>query len=87
MDIHNKQTVTVLNRQRVIIDGVKNVIGFDESYVTLETDLGKITIEGAEMRIESLTKDDGKIDIYGKIDGVYYYTDKERKGIFKRMLG
>ncbi len=82
-----EQTVMLKDRSTVRIDNVKNVTGFDDSYVTLETNMGKITVEGSGMKIESLTKDDGKIEIKGKIDGVYYSAEKERRGIFKRMLG
>jgi sporulation protein YabP len=87
MDISDtKQTLTVKDRGEVTVDNVRNVVGFDESYVTLETEMGKITVEGGGMRIESLTRDDGKIEIKGRIDGVYYSTDKVRHGLFKRML-
>lgn len=88
MEVCNgKQTLSVVDRSEVRIDNVKNVIGFDESYVSIETNMGNITVEGSGMKIESLTKDNGVIEIRGRIDGVYYSTDRERRGLFKRMMG
>lgn len=81
-----KQTLVVKNRNTLSLDGVINVVGFDEGYVSLMTSGGRIIVEGKELKIEGLTKDDGVILISGTIDGVFYSADKEKGGIFSRLF-
>jgi len=78
------QIITVIDRKTISIDGVRNVLGFDEGYVSIMTDMGKIIIEGSELKIESLGKDEDTIHISGKINSIYYPQDKPgKKSIFK----
>jgi hypothetical protein len=60
-------------------------LGFDSDYVLLESSLGRITVEGDELAIESLLKDSGEVLIIGRISGLFYSQDGSgRKGIFGR---
>ncbi|MBO5907202.1 MAG: YabP/YqfC family sporulation protein [Clostridia bacterium] len=87
MNENSAKTVLVVNeRKSVKMNGVKNVIGFDEGYVTLDTSLGRVSIEGRELKIESLTKENGEIYITGNVSGVYYSDPKESTTIFKKMF-
>lgn len=81
-----KQTLTINNREELHLDGVLNVEGFDEGYVSLSTVAGKVVVEGSSLKIEALTKDDGVVFISGKIDGVFYSDEKARQGIFSRFF-
>lgn len=68
--------------------GVDDIRGFDEGYVSLNTKSGKITVEGNDLKIESLSKEDGHIYVSGDISGVFCESEVEKsKGIIKRMLG
>jgi sporulation protein YabP len=62
---------------------VINVESFDEEYLYISTKLGNIGIEGKGLKIESLTKEDGKILITGEIKGIFYYEEKPKRGIGK----
>ena len=81
-----KQTLIIKNRSEISLDGVMNVEGFDESYVSLATSGGRIVIEGENLKIEGLTKEDGRILISGKFDAVLYSEEKSRSGIFSRFF-
>ena len=50
-DSNAKQSVLLTNRKKLTIDNVKNVIGFDESYVALHTELGKMIVDGEDLKI------------------------------------
>ena len=82
-----KHLLTVRDKKQVIADGVDCVLGFDEGYVSFDTVAGRITVEGNDLRIDSLTKNDKTIIIVGDITGVYYSGDagkRHRKtGFFK----
>lgn len=82
-----KGTLTVTDRVCVTLDGVNNVEGFDDTYVLLDTKSGKVAIEGSNMKIESLSADNGVILIRGNINSVYYSDKKAGKGFLSRLFG
>ena len=79
-------TIIIKERSSVKIDGVENVLGFDESYVSLMTVAGKIIVEGENLKIESLTKENGEIVISGKISAAFYEEQKGAKGLLSKIF-
>ena len=77
--MQSTQRITVTDRKSVEIDGVSSVREFDENGVLLETPLGKISVEGSELKIENFEKATGKILITGSIIGVFYLEKSEKK--------
>ena len=64
--------------------GVESVLTFDEDYVKMKTDLGILVVEGKCLRIENLSKENGKILIVGEVGSVYYSdTRSTKRGFFK----
>ena len=82
----NRQTVVLENRKKLTVDSVINVEAFTEDYLEIYTELGKICIEGRELKIEELRQDTGKIFISGDIDGIFYGENKQPKGFFGRIF-
>ena len=78
--------LTIRNRDRLELDGVINVEGFGEEYLILSTALGELTVEGSDLKIESLTKENGEILIIGKINGLFYKEDRSEHGFFKKLF-
>ncbi len=74
--------ITVIDRKSITLDGVKNVLGFDEGYIAISTELGEVHIEGEGLKIENLSKEKGEILITGMLYAIYYKekTFKKRKG-------
>ena len=79
--------LSVKEQNSLTLNGVCNVVGFDESYVTLEINGGRVIIEGDGLKIESLTKQGGEINITGKITGVFYTEKKQIKTPFGKLFG
>ena len=79
--------LNVKERNNLTLNGVCNVIGFDEEYVTLATSDGRIIIEGEGLKIESLSKQGGEINISGKISGVFYSEKRTLKSPFSKLFG
>ena len=76
----------IKDRKQVRVSGVNSVVGFGEDYVALETTLGRLVIEGEGMKIENLSKDDGSVDISGKIFTAAYSSEKVRSGFLSRFV-
>lgn len=71
-------------RSGINICGVCDVISFDDKGVALETSDGNMAVEGEGLRITVLNITDGKVEIEGKINGLYYYAprSKDKVGLF-----
>ena len=74
-----KQAVVISDKNRIEIDAVICVKAFDDEGVLLETSLGNICVEGADLRIENFDKMSTKISIGGNINGVYYLEKRMKK--------
>ena len=89
MDISDKEkSIIITIGKSFSMYGVNDIRGFDEGYVSLDTKSGRITVEGKDLKIESLSKEDGHIFVVGEISGVFCDTQLEKgRGFMKRMLG
>ena len=76
-------------REGINIDGVSEVISFDEAAVVLATTGGNMSIEGSGLKINILDVKEGNVSVDGHIDCIYYFdpTSKQiTKGWFGRMF-
>lgn len=84
---NNHQELILKDKKTLTLNGVVNILDFSELEMTIDTVLGTVVIEGEEMKIENLSKDNGIVNVIGKIDGFYYKKVREKKSIFSKMLG
>lgn len=82
-----RQTLCLKNRECLELDGILHVESFAEDALTLSTKAGRITVEGENLKIEDLSKGEGKILVTGRIDA-FYYTDgaEEKRGFFGKIF-
>ena len=74
----------ITDRREITVDGVKEVTLLDQSTVCLNTSLGELTLEGEDLKIDSLLKSEGVCTVRGRISGIYYETEKRIKKRFGR---
>lgn len=79
--------LTVNQRNLLTLDGVLNVESFDEQYLSLELNEGRIFVEGQGLKIESLSRDGGEIRVSGRINGLYYSEKKSVKSKLSKLFG
>ena len=81
-----KHSLTLKNREGVTVDGVLEVVSFDEGQVVLKTCLGTLTVEGEGLHVQKLLLDCGEVSLCGKIVGLFYSErgDGERGGLFRK---
>ena len=74
------------SREGMYIDGVRDVISFDEGGVVLLTVCGNMAIEGEGLHVTVLNISEGIVELSGKINGMYYFEDKQpqKRGLFGR---
>ena len=80
MSDNRTQSLLIKNREELSVNGIKKVLGFDSDYVLLESESGRITVEGQSLAIENLVKDSGDLQITGKITAVVFSDEKKARG-------
>lgn len=83
--LRQNQNIIVESRKRFTVTGVKDVISFDEETIVLDTYLGRLTIKGENLKIQSF--DNGSGDLLG--EGTFFalgYSGEEKSGFFSRLL-
>ena len=83
--INNRATLIIKDKKTLTLDGVKHVLSFYEDAITLDTELGRVTVEGRNLKIESLSKE-GEILIEGEIEGAFYSSVQEKGSFFGRLF-
>ena len=84
MEAKKAQALIINSREALSCDAIIDVEEFSSEYVIINTEFGKLTVEGDELRIKELNEKDGKISIIGKIPGLFFREESERTGFFKR---
>lgn len=85
-NIATVQNVIIENRKRINISGVKEVISFDDETFLLDTALGKMTLKGENLNMESFNNSTGDLSATGKIYAVVYMSDAKVSGGFLSRL-
>ena len=83
----NKHFVRLENRKKLLLDGVCDVISFDDMSVTLDTVMGRLDVNGNELHIQVLSLDSGEVIINGNISELIYedINDSPKRGLFGRL--
>ncbi len=76
------QNVIIESRKKLNLSGVKDVASFDDETILLETVLGKMTVKGEGLHIESFNTQTGDLCATGKIYAVVYMSDAKLSGGF-----
>lgn len=78
------------NRFSGNVTGVREVISFDAAEIVLDTEQGILLIKGEDLHVTRLTVEKGEVEITGRVDGIIYMEDGEKKqggdGFFKRLF-
>jgi len=64
----NNPKITILGFEKVYIENHKGVLEYQEFFIRLNTSIGIININGFNLKLEEMTKDD--VLVTGKIDGI-----------------
>ena len=86
---NRKHAVSLMEREKLTLSGVKEVFSFDEQLIELETSRGYLDIRGEELHIIKMNIDDGDIVVEGKIDELIYHDNQgagKKKGSMMAKL-
>ena len=79
--------LTLNERKHLVITGVSEVVGFDETGVVLRTGAGTLMVQGRELQLKSMTPEDGQVVVDGLISALAYAEGGKRGGWLRRRMG
>lgn len=85
----NGQDICLFSRRRMELTGIEEVDSFTDEQITVTSSLGKIAVEGKNLKIESFNTEHGALKLVGEFDSLYYCTEPDgdvKKGFFGRLL-
>ena len=75
-----------LNERRALtMSGVAEVVSFEETAVVLQTSLGRLVVQGRELKLKTLSLDGGQVAVEGEISALIY--EEPRLTGWRRLLG
>ena len=97
MNNENKQfenkahSLSIQNREGAHLEGILEVIRFDENEVLLETVCGTLSIDGDGLHLSEWNAERGSAVLEGRIDAVTYFNKKQddakpHTGLFSKLL-
>ena len=79
--------LTLNQRKSLTMDGVTEVVSFDDGAVILRTDLGILTVHGQQLQLKTLSLEGGQVAVEGSIAALVYEEPRPAGGWLRRLLG
>ena len=68
-----------MDKDNIIITGVKKIDSFDDEEFLLETNMGYVVIKGSNLEIVKLDTYQGNVSIKGKVNSLNYMEESNKK--------
>ncbi len=78
--------ITLKNRKIMNLDGVNEVVSYNEDNIYLKTNLGYLEIKGKNLNIQKLNLESETVKIKGYINNLIYTNKTKEKNFIKRMF-
>ncbi|MDD3279123.1 MAG: YabP/YqfC family sporulation protein [Lachnospiraceae bacterium] len=81
--------IKLINRRNAELEGVTDVISFDDKEIRLNTTEGRLLISGKELHVGCIQLETGKVTIDGEISHITYQTagKKQETSLLRRLFG
>ena len=77
--------LTLDERRNLSMNGVTEVVSFDDTAVVLRTCLGTLLVQGRELQLKTLTLDGGNVAVEGHISALSY-EEPRQGGWLSRLM-
>ncbi len=85
-EIFEASIVTIENRSKLSVTGVKEVDSFTSECIVFYTVLGQLTVRGSNLKLTGLENTTGVLNVEGGINGVLYTDDRRKSGFLGRLF-
>ncbi|ACL68807.1 sporulation protein YabP [Halothermothrix orenii] len=81
-----RHTLSLNNRKELELDGVREVISYNEDKIIMQTSMGVLEIKGKELNIQKLNLDEGTVKIKGHFSSLDYSDREPGKNFMNRLF-
>ncbi len=78
--------LNLADRENLNMDGVEEVISFNDNKIILKTHLGGLEIKGKDLNVEKLNLEDNNIIIKGYVNSLIYSDRAPDENLIKRIF-
>lgn len=78
--------LTLKERKKLTMTGVTEVVSFEESAVSLRTELGDLTVQGRDLQLKTLSVEGGQVEVMGNISSLVYEEPRQEGGWLRRLF-
>ncbi len=79
--------LTLVQRQKLSMTGVSEVVSFDENTVILRTELGTLTVQGKQLQLKTLSVEGGRVEVDGTVSALVYEEPRQSGALLRRLFG
>lgn len=88
--LNKKHSLSLIEREKLILSGVREVFSFDEQLIEIETSRGYLDIRGSDLHIIKMNIDEGELAIEGTISEMTYHDSegigKKKNSIMSKLF-
>ncbi len=78
--------IIVEDRKKFTLTGINEVLSFDENTIALDTNLGKLSVRGENLKLGQFDTVKGDISGSGEIFALVYTSNEASVGFFSRLF-
>lgn len=83
-ETHLPHKLQLNERRQLTMNGVTEVVSFDEGSVVLQTSLGTLIVQGQQLQLKTLSLEGGQVAVDGSISALIY--EEPRPSGWRRLL-
>lgn len=87
--LNSRHDVSIADRKKATVTGVREVISFDSNEILLETTRGTLGFYGENLHVKRLTLERGEVDLDGDINELKYtdsHSVKDAGSFFGKLF-
>lgn len=81
-----EQKLVLINRENMTVSGAKEVLSFGENIIELDTNMGMLTVKGEGLKLLSISTEEERAEISGRISSMEYKKLREKQSILKTLF-
>ena len=87
MEKRGNGNIVLSNRNALSISGVRNVEGYDEVQMEVDTEQGLLFVRGKGLKILGFDRERGELELCGEVEGLLYGHREEKRSLLSRLFG
>ncbi len=85
-EVAREQKLVLINRENMTVSGAKEVLSFGENMIELDTNMGLLTVKGEGLKLLTISTEEEKAEISGRIASMEYKKQREKQSILKTLF-